>query len=99
MPAIIRPIITEKTMQAVPDGHYTFEVSQDTNKIEVAKEIKSLYKVEPKEVRILNVKGKVKIFKRVPGRRSDVKKAVVTLKSGDKIPGFEMDTTSDKDKK
>jgi large subunit ribosomal protein L23 len=86
-------------MLAVPDGHYTFEVSNDTNKVEIAKEIKSLYKVTPVEVRVANIKGKTKFFRRVEGKRSDVKKAIVTLKKGDKIPGFEIDTKDEKEKK
>lgn len=99
MPAILRPIITEKTMLAVPEGHYTFEVSQNTNKVEVAKEVKTLYKVTPVEVRIANIKGKTKFFRRVEGKRPDVKKAIVTLKKGDKIPGFEIETKDEKKKK
>lgn len=95
---LIKPIITEKTMQMAPNGQYTFEVSENANKIEVAKEIKRLYKAEVKDVKILNIKGKVKTFKRIKGKQSDVKKAIIVLKPGSKIPGFEMATEDEKTK-
>ena len=89
---LLKPIITEKTMQMAPNNQYTFQVHPDANKIEIAKEVKRLYKAEVKEVKILNIKGKAKTFKRVQGRQSDVKKAIIILKPGSKIPGFEMAT-------
>lgn len=101
MSILIKPIITEKSMRLVPDGQYTFIVHPDTNKIEITKEIKRLYKVDTKEVRIINAKGKVKTFRRHAGKQSDIKKAIIILKAGQKISGFEMpsDKTDEKDKK
>lgn len=90
MLALIKPIITEKSMLLVPEGQYTFEVHPDTNKVEIAKEIKRLYKVDAKEVKIINTKGKIKNFRRRAGKQSDVKKAIIILKAGQKISGFEM---------
>lgn len=90
MSIIIKPIVTEKSMQMAPNNQYTFEVHPDTNKVEIAKEIKRLYKAEVKDVKILNIKGKIKTYRRTKGQQSDVKKAIVILKNGSKIPGFEM---------
>lgn len=95
---LIKPIITEKTMQMAPNNQYTFEVEPNANKIEIAKEVKRLYKAEVKEVRIQNIRGKVKAFRRHLGKQSDVKKAIIILKPGSKIPGFEMSTEDDKTK-
>ncbi len=89
MPVIHQPVITEKTMQRVPEGCYTFRVAKTANKIVIAKEIKRLYNVDVVSVRMINAKGKVKNFRRIPGKRIDQKKAIVTLKPGQKIPGFE----------
>ncbi len=95
---LIKPVITEKSMQMAPNGQYTFVVTPKANKIEIAKEATRLYKVEVKEVKILRIKGKVKTFKRTVGRQSDVKKAIIILKPGHKIPGFEMATEDEKPK-
>ncbi|MDO8513326.1 MAG: 50S ribosomal protein L23 [bacterium] len=90
MSPLIQPVITEKSMQLAPSGQYTFEVHPNTNKIEIAKEIKRLYKVDVVSVKIISTKGKYKIYKRIKGKQSDIKKAIIILKSGNKIPGFEM---------
>lgn len=100
MSVIIAPIITEKSMQLLPEGRYTLHVSPNANKIEIAKEIEKRYKVSVVSVNIINIKGKVKLSPRtrIKGRRSDVKKAIITLKKGDKLPGFEVGS-EDQDKK
>jgi large subunit ribosomal protein L23 len=83
--AIIRPHITEKSGLLSQGGVYTFQISSGANKDSVAKAIKTLYKVTPVKVAITNNPAK-RVFVRgkrgvVPG----VRKAVVTLKKGDKI--------------
>ncbi len=97
MEIIIRPIVTEKSMQSTSDGKFIFEASPNTNKIEITKELEKLYKVNVLDVNIINAKGKTKTFKRIQGKRKDVKKAIVTLKQGQKIPGFEMEVKQEKE--
>lgn len=89
MSVILHPIITEKSMLLVPEGRYTFEVTPQANKIEIAKEIKQEYKVDVIGVRVINLPGKSRNFRRIPGRTSNRHKAIVTLKKGQKISGFE----------
>src|SRR3989344_2255133 len=88
---IKRPIITEKSMKLSTSGLYTFEVAKFVNKIQVASEVASRFKVDVMSVKIVNVKGAVKSQRRV--RKSyqlpDRKKALVQLKQGQKIALFE----------
>jgi len=82
---IIRPRITEKSGVMSQIGVYTFEVVKDANKDSVAKAINALYKVNPVKIAIINTPTR-RVF--VRGRRgtvSGIKKAVVTVKKGDKI--------------
>ncbi|MEI8249223.1 MAG: 50S ribosomal protein L23 [Candidatus Taylorbacteria bacterium] len=82
---ILRPRITEKSGMMSQSGVYTFEVAKSANKNTIAHAVKALYKVTPVRVAIINSPAK-NVF--VRGRRgvvSGVKKAVVTLKKGDKI--------------
>ncbi len=90
---IKKPIITEKTLKlAEEENQYTFEVEKDVNKIDVKKAIADKFGVTVLKVRIINNLGKTLYFgrKRIPGKQSDVKKAVVTLKTGDKIGLFNL---------
>lgn len=88
---IIRPVITEKSMSKTADGKYVFVVHSSCNKIEIMNEVKKAYKVEAVAVNILKVKGKERRFRgRVSGRTKDWKKAIITLKKGQKIEGFEV---------
>ncbi|MEK9152638.1 MAG: 50S ribosomal protein L23 [Patescibacteria group bacterium] len=80
-----RPLFTEKTANLQSLGKYSFEVSVDANKNEVARAVRDLYGVKPVSVRIVNVKGKKVRFGRSIGRERDIKKALVTLKSGETI--------------
>ena len=83
---VVRPLVTEKaaTHQTLHRA-YTFIVAKAANKIEIAKAVKEIYGVEPKSVRVSNIEGKMLKFSKGSGRRSDYKKAVVTLKKGDSI--------------
>lgn len=93
MTVLIRPVITEKSLSLVQvENKYTFLVNSSTNKIEVRKVIEEKYGVSVINVRILNTLGKLTAFgrKRIPGKRSDSKKAIITLKKGDSIPEFEI---------
>ncbi len=83
--AIIRPYVSEKAMVLSEKGTYVFEVAGGTNKIEIAKAIQVMYKVNPIRVNIVNL-PRTKIFVRGKhGLKSGIRKALVTLKKGDKI--------------
>jgi large subunit ribosomal protein L23 len=87
---IQRPMITEKsTRQKDESRQYVFEVHRHANKIEIQSAVERLFKVKVLQVRTSNVLGKVKRLGRRYGKRPDWKKAVVTLKEGDRIDFFE----------
>jgi large subunit ribosomal protein L23 len=87
---IRRPLITEKsTQQKEESRQYVFEVHRDANKIEIQSAVERLFKVKVLQVRTTNVLGKVKRLGRRYGKRPDWKKAIVTLKEGDRIDFFE----------
>jgi large subunit ribosomal protein L23 len=87
------PIITEKLDQAREKfRQYSFIVDKKATKIDVARAVENLFKVSVEGVRTNVVHGKVKRVGRNIGRRPNYKKAIVTLKEGDKIELFEGGT-------
>ena len=76
---IIRPIISEETMNGAADKKYTFEVDKRANKIEIANAIEEICDVDVDKVNTMNMKGKVKRHGMDVGRRKNWKKAIVTL--------------------
>lgn len=84
---ILKPIITEDSIDRLPNGKYTFKVAKDATKVEIAKAVESLFGVEVAKVNTISVKGKEKRMGRYTGFRPDWKKAVVTVK-GDKTIEF-----------
>ena len=87
---IRRPLVTEKSTRQKDEGHqYVFEVAPNANKIEIQSAVELLFKVKVNNVRTLNVLGKMKRLGRKFGKRPDWKKAVVTLREGDRIDFFE----------
>ena len=84
---ILKPIITEDSMERLPDGKYTFKVAKDANKVEIAKAVEELFDVKVAKVNTISVKGKQKRMGRYVGFRPDWKKAIVTLE-GDKTIEF-----------
>ena len=75
-----RPIITEKSMELLEENKYTFEVAKDANKPEIKKAIEALFDgVKVKKVRTLNFTGKKVRTRYGYGKKSDWKKAYVTL--------------------
>lgn len=88
---ILRPRITEKsTGQKEGQNQYVFEVSTCANKIEIGNAVQELFGVKVQNVRTINCEGKSVRFGMRKGRRSDWKKAIVTLKAGEKISILEM---------
>ena len=86
---IIRPIITEQSMEAATFKKYTFEVAKDANKIEIAKAVEEIFGVKVAKVNTLNMQGKEKRTGRYPaGRRPSWKKAMVTLTEDSKTIEF-----------
>ncbi len=87
---IRRPLITEKSTQQKEEAHqYAFEVDRNSNKIEIQSAVEHLFKVKVLNVRTINVLGKMKRLGRRYGKRPDWKKAIVTLREGDRIDFFE----------
>ncbi|MFH1597469.1 MAG: 50S ribosomal protein L23 [Patescibacteria group bacterium] len=86
---LIRPIITEKITGLSVYNQYGFVVPTSTNKIEVKKAIEQVYGVKPTKVRMISVKGKSVRTGKVTGRTNNWKKAIITLKQGDKIEVYE----------
>jgi large subunit ribosomal protein L23 len=86
---IRRPLVTEKsTLLRESNNVIAFEVDPDANKIEVKKAVEELFKVKVEEVRLFNVRGKMKRMGRFAGKRRDWRKAYVRLKAGEKAPEF-----------
>ena len=84
------PHLTEKTVsQKEEHNQVTFLVQRTANKIEIKKAIQQLFKVTVLRVHTITTKGKHKRMGRFIGKRPDWKKAIVTLKTGDKIEYFE----------
>jgi large subunit ribosomal protein L23 len=85
-----RPVVTEKSTSLKEDNNQlVFEVGLDANKSEVKKAVERLFKVTVLSVRTQNRQGKRKRLGRTVGRRKNWKKAIVTLKEGDRIDFFE----------
>jgi large subunit ribosomal protein L23 len=82
---IVAPVITEKATMLTEHNKVVFRVAQDSTKDEIAAAVEELFKVKVIKVNTLNVKGKTKRFRGHLGRRSDIKKAIVTLQEGQTI--------------
>jgi large subunit ribosomal protein L23 len=76
---IIKPVISEQSMDIAPDKKYTFKVHPDANKTEVKRAVEEIFDVEVDKVNIMNVKGKKKRMGRFEGMTAASKKAIVTL--------------------
>jgi large subunit ribosomal protein L23 len=82
---IVAPVVTEKATTASENNQFVFEVARKATKPQIKAAIEGLFDVKVEGVNTLVVKGKVKAFRGVRGKQSDVKKAVVTLAEGHKI--------------
>ena len=88
---IIRgPLVTEKTtLQKELNNQVTFKVDKRANRVEIKDAVERNFNIKVKQVRTVQVKGKVKQRGRIIGKRPDWKKAIVTLMPGQKIEFFE----------
>ena len=82
---LLKPTITEKSTLLQESGKYTFQVALKANKVEVKEAVEKNFGVTVLDVNITKLHGKVKRFGPRASKRPDVKKAVVTLKPGDRI--------------
>ena len=82
---IIKPIITEKSSMGSEYNQVTFQVQKTSSKKEIKLAIENIFKVKVKKVNTSIVKGKLKSFRSSLGKRSDYKKAFVTLEDGQTI--------------
>jgi len=86
---ILRPIITEQSMEHLDIKKYVFEVASDANKVEIRKAIEEIFAVQVDKVTTMSIKGKKKRVGRYPeGYRRDWKKAVVKLTASSKTIEF-----------
>lgn len=82
---LLRPMITEKSTIMADMGKYSFQVAPKANKVQVKEAVQKTFGVTVEDVNITRLRGKVKRYGPRFKKRPDVKKAVVTLKSGDRI--------------
>jgi len=84
------PVVTEKsTLQRELFNQVTLKVAKDANRVEIKNAVEKAFNAQVKQVRTLQVKGKIKQRGRIIGKKKDWKKAVVTLMPGQRIDFFE----------
>ena len=81
---ILKPVISERSMDQAVNKKYTFKVAVDANKTQVKHAIEEIFDVEVKKVNIMNVNGKLKRMGKNVGRTAAYKKAIVTLTEASK---------------
>ncbi len=88
---IIRgPLVTEKTtLQKETNNQLTFKVDKRANRVEIKDAVEKNFNTKVKQIRTIQVKGKVKQRGKILGKRKDWKKAIVTLMPGQRIDFFE----------
>ncbi len=86
----LQPVMTEKSLRLAQMGQFTFFVPAGFNKQSIAATVADTYKVHPLKVNIAKLPRKAKFRGRVPGYTSERIKAIVRLKTGERIPGFEL---------
>jgi len=86
---IKRPVITEKSTRAQENNKYSFDVNTKASKCDIRRAVEDIFKVTVEEVRTVSMPSKFKRVGRNTGRTSPWKKAIVTLKEGDRIEFME----------
>ena len=81
---IIKPVITEGSMDATQEKKYTFKVAPEAHKTQTKKAVEEIFGVDVKKVNVMNFNGKLKRMGRTQGRTAAYKKAVVTLTENSK---------------
>lgn len=85
---ILKPIITEASMENLQMNKYTFKVAKNANKFEIKSAVEKLFGVKVEKVNTMNLKGRKRRMGRFEGYTPSWKKAVVTLKEGEKTIEF-----------
>ena len=94
---LIRPVITEKTTILMEEGKYTFRVPLTANKVQIRQAVEKIFNVKVEKVATIRVLGKVKRMGRTQGKRSDYKKAIVTLRPAKPLNSLKVFKRSSKE--
>jgi len=81
---LLRPVLSEKSMDGIIDKVYTFEVAKTANKTEIRQAVEAIFGVKVEKVNTVRTIGKMKRQGRYEGRTAEVKKAIVTLRADSK---------------
>jgi large subunit ribosomal protein L23 len=85
---LLAPVISEKSYGLLDQNKYTFQVHPDANKTQIKIAVEKVFQVKVLDVNTLNREGKRKRTRQGFGRRASVKRAIVTLRAGDRIDVF-----------
>jgi large subunit ribosomal protein L23 len=85
---LLRPVVSEKSYGLLDEGKYTFVVATDANKTQIKQAVEEVFRVKVTGVNTLNRQGKRRRTRFGWGKRSDTKRAIVTLAEGDRIDIF-----------
>ena len=83
---LVRPYLTEKSARLAELGQYTFEIAPHAEKVEIARAVAARYGVHPTHVTTVRLPGKTVRSGKTQGHRAGVRKAIVTVRKGEKIP-------------
>lgn len=86
---VLRPVLSEKAVVAIEDGKYAFYVHPHANRSEIKDAVETVFDVDVVKINLINLRGKEKRLGRTSGRRPRRKKAIVTLKPGQRIQQLE----------
>ena len=86
---LIKPVVTERSTGLMEQNKYTFKVDPKANKIEIKNAVEKIFKVDVVSVTTMSVPGKLKRQGKTQGYTPEWKKAIVTLKAGQRLPIFE----------
>lgn len=85
---IRKPVVTEKSMEDMSQGKYTFVVDKKSNKTEIKNALEKIFDIKIKKVNTMNMQGKTKRMGATSGKRPSWKKAIVTLAEDSKTIEF-----------
>ena len=85
---LLRPVVSEKSYGLLDEGKYTFVVAPEANKTQIKQAVEEVFRVKVTGVNTLNRQGKRRRTRFGWGKRSDTKRAIVTLADGDRIDIF-----------
>jgi large subunit ribosomal protein L23 len=86
---ILAPVLSEKAVAGIENSRYTFFVHPHANRTQVKEAVQQVFDVDVVKINLINQRGKVKRMGRYEGREADRKKAIVTLKPGQRIQQLE----------